>query len=63
MAEGFILDSADGAGKVARWVEGPPVRGWWSRFGYVGKLGKKAKYEIQTWRCIRCGFLDSYAKG
>ena len=59
MAEGFILDMGDGgARKVASWVEGPPTHGWFSV-----KLGKKAKYEIQTWRCGRCGFLESYAKG
>ena len=26
------------------------------------KIGKKTKHEIQTWRCGRCGFLESYAK-
>jgi hypothetical protein len=59
MAEGFILDTTHGGHGVACWVEGAPVRSMW-----VGvKLGKKAKYEIQTWRCSRCGFLESYAKG
>ena len=59
MTEGFIPDSTDNsAQKVASWVEGEPVRGW---FGI--KLGKKVKHEIRTWRCGRCGFLESYARG
>ena len=59
MSEGFILDTTDGARKVANWVEGAPERSMWLGV----KLRKKAMYEIQTWRCSRCGFLESYAKG
>jgi len=58
MSVGFILDSTDGSRKVASWVEGKPVRGWFSV-----KTGKKETHEIQTWRCGKCGFLESYAKG
>jgi hypothetical protein len=59
MSEGFILDATDNASKVASWVEGAPEKSMWTGV----KTGKKAKYEIQTWRCGRCGFLESYAKG
>jgi hypothetical protein len=58
MSVGLILDKTDNGYKVASWVEGPPVRSRW--FGL--KLGKKPKHEIQTWRCARCGFLESYAR-
>ena len=56
MSVGFIVDATEGGSAVASWVEGPPVRRW-----YGIKVGKNAKYEIQTWRCTRCGFLESYA--
>jgi len=58
MTEGFIVDKTDNGHKVASWVEGAPERSrWWGV-----KLGKKARYDIQTWRCGRCGFLESYAR-
>lgn len=56
MAVGFILDNSDNRRKVANWVEGQPVRSFWRGV----KVG--TKHEIQTWRCVRCGFLESYAK-
>ena len=59
MSIGFIADKTDNGSQVASWVEGAPVRSRW--FGL--KLGQKAKLEIQTWRCARCGFLESYATG
>ncbi|MCW3846227.1 PF20097 family protein [Sphingomonas sp. LB-2] len=60
MTEGFIPDHTDSAvRKVAIWVEGAPEKSRWTGV----KLGKKTRYEIQTWRCGRCGFLESYAKG
>lgn len=59
MAVGFILDNTEGGYRVANWVEGAPVPSMW-----VGvKLGQRTKYEVQTWRCSRCGFLESYATG
>ena len=60
MSEGFVLDINQSGGRtVATWVEGAPEKSKW-----VGvKLGKRPKFEIQTWRCRRCGFLESYAKG
>lgn len=59
MAVGFILDRTDNRRRVAHWVEGAPVRSLWSGV----KVSKAATHEIQTWRCVRCGFLESYAKG
>ena len=57
MAEGFTLVVTDGGSRIVNWVEGAATHGW---FGL--KLGKKTKHEVQTWRCGRCGFLESYAK-
>ncbi len=60
MAEGFILDvKQNGGGRVSTWVEGAPEKGFWQGV----KIGKKANFEVQSWRCGRCGFLESYAIG
>ena len=57
MTEGFEVDHGhNGQRTVGSWVEGAPERGF---FGL--KVRNKKKFEIQTWRCGRCGFLESYA--
>ena len=60
MSEGYLLDIHQNVGRsVAAWVEGAPEKSIW-----VGlKLANRAKLAVQTWRCGRCGFLESYAKG
>ena len=59
MAEGFVVDVNQHSQRtVSTWVKGAPEKGW------LGvKIGKRPQFEIQTWRCGRCGFLESYAKG
>jgi hypothetical protein len=59
MQEGFILDQSYADRLVSRWVAGKPEK---SFFAGV-KISKKDKHYIQTFRCIKCGFLESYAKG
>jgi hypothetical protein len=59
MSAGFTFVATDGGGRVAKWAEGVPVRSMWGGL----KLRTKAMPEIQTWRCNRCGFLESYANG
>lgn len=60
MIEGFVIDANQhGQRTVSKWVEGAPEKSIWLGV----KLGNGAQYEIQTWRCGRCGFLESYAKG
>jgi predicted nucleic-acid-binding Zn-ribbon protein len=57
MAEGFTIDHTHGGANVATWAEGEPVKSIW-----VGlKLGGKTQIAIATWRCRRCGYLESYA--
>ena len=56
MSEGFVVDNSDGGLKVSSWAEGAPVKSFWLGV----KLGKKP-IEIATWRCGRCGYLESYA--
>lgn len=59
MTRGFILQQTPGAhSAVAQWVEGEPVKSFWTGL----KLRGRTKLTIETWRCGRCGFLESYAR-
>ena len=44
--------------KVSRWIEGAPEKGW---LGGMKLKGRRA-LDVSVWRCIRCGFLESYAR-
>jgi hypothetical protein len=57
MAEGFIVDKTHGGAAVSTWVEGAPRKSFWTGL----KLGGTKPIDIVTWRCRRCGFLESYA--
>ena len=58
MSGGYIIDKKEGGAAVPTWVEGEPVKSIW-----VGlKLRGLTRLEIRTWRCRRCGFLESYAE-
>ena len=59
MTEGFVPDAGPYTRAVGSWVEGRPKASFWSGVTLRGR----AQYPIQTWRCGRCGFLESYAKG
>ena len=57
MSDGYIVDKTHGGAAVASWVEGQPQKSFW-----VGlKLSGTTPFEITTWRCRRCGYLESYA--
>jgi predicted Zn-ribbon and HTH transcriptional regulator len=57
MIEGFVMDNTYGTLAVSAWVEGAPKKSIW-----VGvKLDGQKPIEIETWRCGKCGFLESYA--
>jgi hypothetical protein len=60
MEPGFLLELRDGNQKVVtEWIEGVPEKGW---FGLV-KIRGKRKLTVETVRCTRCGYLESYASG
>lgn len=59
MEAGYILDVAHGANLQSQWVEGPPDRSRWTGL----KLKGRRKLPITTYRCSRCGFLESWATG
>ena len=57
MAEGFVIDQTHGSTAVPTWVEGRPQRSIWTGVKTAGK----PRFDIATWRCGRCGFLEHYA--
>lgn len=60
MEEGYILDKGDSGYLQSRWVEGEPEKSNW--FGWFGvKTSGKEILQVTTYRCRRCGFLESYA--
>ena len=57
MEEGFILDYRRDVSRVSEWVAGPPEKGL---FGFVKHRGRR-KFAVETFRCERCNYLESYA--
>jgi hypothetical protein len=58
MEEGFIKDHTHGGVHVSSWVEGTPEKSFW-----VGtKTRGRTTMAVATFRCSRCGYLESYAK-
>ena len=56
MEQGFVPEAKDHSTKVEMWFEGPPQKRW-----YGLKTRGIRRMEIQTWRCQRCAYLESYA--
>lgn len=56
MERGHVIDTGYGTYSVTRWWKGPPVKSWLSGLKFKEKEGK----EIQSFRCNRCGLLQSY---
>jgi hypothetical protein len=59
MEEGFVLDrgSYNFPGEQ-QWVEGEPQSSFWTGLEMDGKR----LFKVMTYRCERCGRLDSYAR-
>jgi hypothetical protein len=57
MEDGFIKDDTYGEAHVSSWVAGAPESSFW--------LGTKTRGKtimpVTTFRCSRCGYLESYA--
>ena len=58
MELGTIIDMGYGSVSMARWHPGEAKKAW---HGSI-KLDKKALRDVETYRCQKCGFLESYAK-
>jgi hypothetical protein len=57
MERGFTVDEGYGTRSVPKWVAGGPVKSMWTGL----KLRGKVRLEVATYRCKRCGYLESYA--
>lgn len=57
MDPGFLVDEGYGTRAVPKWVEGEAQKSIWTGL----KLGGREKLETRTYRCKRCGYLESYA--
>ena len=59
MEPGYIIDQGYGKITVAQWAAGEPEVRWWMGGGL--KLRGKDRLDVTTYRCQRCGYLESYA--
>ena len=60
---GYRLDRGHGNSQnVEEWTRGEPQKGQWLFVTYTKAVGKKDRIEVATWRCPRCGLLESYAR-
>jgi hypothetical protein len=57
MEEGFIKDETHGAVHASKWVEGSPEKSFWTGT----KTRGKKQVQVRTFRCTRCGYLESFA--
>ena len=57
MEEGFTVDVGYGSTSVPKWVDGAPAKSIWTGL----KLRGKQQLPVVTYRCRRCGYLESYA--
>jgi len=57
MEPGFVLDQTYGANLQAEWVEGSPTPTGWTGV----KMKGRERIPVTTYRCERCGYLESFA--
>ena len=57
METGYVVDEGYGTRTVSKWIAGDPQPSMWTGL----KLRGKAKLDVVTYRCKRCGYLESYA--
>ncbi len=57
MEEGFIPDYRREGVAASQWVEGSPKK----PFFWGSIVSNKDQIAITTFRCTRCGYLESYA--
>ncbi len=60
MERGFVVDHTDRSTGYAapEWAEGAPELSFWTGV----KMGNKERHPVETFRCQRCGYLESYAR-
>jgi hypothetical protein len=59
MEEGFVLDRGSyGFPGEQQWVEGEKKRSFWTGL----ETEDRRLFKVMTYRCVRCGRLESYAR-
>jgi hypothetical protein len=59
MSRSLIVDQGYGTKSVPKWVAGLPRTSIWTGL----KLRGLDQVDVATYRCRRCGYLESYASG
>lgn len=57
MAEGFLVDQGYGQVHSGTWQQGAPQKSFWTGV----KQSERDQLKVSSWRCQRCGYLESYA--
>jgi hypothetical protein len=58
MERGFVADKAHySVPGIQQWVQGDPERSFWSGIKMKGRNVRP----VMTYRCERCGYLESFA--
>jgi hypothetical protein len=57
MEPGFIVDNTYGGVAPPVWAMGEPQYSIWTGVQMKGR----ARHKVVTYRCVRCGLLESYA--
>jgi len=58
MEQGYVVDYNLAAPMQSKWIPGEPDTSFWS----ANTIDKKKLVPVSTFRCINCGYLESYAK-
>ena len=57
LQEGFLLEHTRNSRSATEWVEGQPERSFWRGLALGGRL----RLRMTSYRCPRCGLLETYA--
>ncbi len=57
MEAGYVLDQTYGAMTQSQWIDGAPEQGFWTGL----KVRGHQRLPVTTYRCTKCGYLESYA--
>ncbi len=57
MEEGFSLDSTYGANLQSSWIPGIAEKSFWTGM----KIKGRPRFAVTTYRCNKCGYLESFA--
>ena len=59
MEVGFVIDHTHGSIIPGTWVDGVPIKSVWTGL----KLKGRRRIPMTAYRCVRCGFVEFYARG